>query len=82
MKCDVCSKLGHGKLIPPDKFREAVQGGFSPFLFDTLPKTPQVQFVLTVAQQRALTEWKEFVEQTDTDWNVCADCYQFLSFYI
>jgi len=81
MKCDVCSKPGLGHLIPAEELKKAVKEGYHPYRFNQLPETANAQVVVNNASERFIAEWKKLVETNRDDWNICENCYSFISMF-
>ena len=74
-KCDVCNRTisnEKGTVYTPKEFQEVVVRGFEPEEHIELQLT--LMGSLGVTRQQILSQWKQFVTHSATDWLLCPSC--------
>lgn len=77
--CDICSKPGQGTRISVSQMRHAVfESKFDPFALGLFPR----EFMIATDPGRAYQGWLPMVQENQTDWNLCARCYEGIQSYL
>lgn len=79
--CDICNASGGGTFVGAPQMRDAVDGGFDPYVRGiTMP--PPWDTAPHAVREEHVRRWKRRVEADTSDWDLCPACFAAFRRYV